>query len=107
MFGKLGEFGSLLHRFQTIQQDVKRVQTEMAATEAVGSAGNGAVEVLAGGDFSVKRVTIRQDRLKDSNPEALGELVREAVNSSFTELRRLTAEKMREVTGDLDLPGLE
>jgi nucleoid-associated protein EbfC len=106
MFGKLGELGSLLQKVQTVQQDVKRVQAEMAEAEAVGTAGNGMVEVIAGGDFTVKRISISNDCLSKPEPEALGELIREAVNLAFAELRRLTAEKMREVTGDLDLPGL-
>jgi len=107
MFGKLGDMASMLQKAQRIQEDVKRIQAEMAAMEVPGTAGNGLVEALVGGDFMVRRIVIREDCLRpDPDPEAVGDLVREAINNAVAEIRRQAAEKMREATGGLNLPGL-
>lgn len=106
MFGKLGEMGSLLQKAQKMQEEVKRVQAELAATEIIGKSGNGQVETLVSGDFTVKRIVIRPEACPEADPELLAELVREAVNDALGQIRRQAQEKMRAVTGGLNLPGL-
>jgi hypothetical protein len=107
MFGKLGDMASMLQKAQKIQEDIKRIQAELAAMETIGMSSNGQVEALVGGDFTVKRIVIRESCLRDSpDPDVVGELVREAINNAVTEVRRNAHEKMREATGGLDLPGM-
>jgi len=107
MFGKLGDMANMLQKAQKIQEDIKRIQAELAAMETIGISGNGLVEALVGGDYTVKRILIREACLHDNpDPDVIGELVREAINNAIAEVRRNTQEKMREATGGLNLPGL-
>jgi DNA-binding protein YbaB len=75
--------------------------------ETIGTSSNGQVEALVGGDFTVKRIVIRETCLRDApDPDVVGELVREAINNAIVEVRRNAQEKMSEATGGLKLPGM-
>ncbi len=106
MFGKLGDMANILQKAQDMQKKMAAAQEEILKIEAKGKSQGGLVEAIAGGDFSIKRITISSECAKTADPEIIQEHVTQAVNAALDQLKLKSKEKMQEVTGGMDLPGL-
>ncbi len=106
MFGKLGDMANLLQKAQDMQKKMAAVQQEISKLEVKGESEGGLVEAVAGGDFTIRRITIRNECAKTADPEIIQEHVTAAVNAALEGVKLKSKEKMSEVTGGLDLPGL-
>jgi DNA-binding YbaB/EbfC family protein len=91
---------------QQMQEQMLRVQTELAATVVEGSAGGGVVRAQATGKQELVSVTIDPSAVDPADVEMLQDLVLAAVNDALRASRELAEEKMGAVTGGLRIPGL-
>ena len=89
-----------------VQQEMERIQAELAAAEVEGSAGGGAVRAVVTGKQSVVRVTIDPAAVDPADVGMLEDLVVAAVNDALEASRRLAEQKMGAVTSGLRIPGL-
>ncbi|HBC89053.1 MAG TPA: nucleoid-associated protein, YbaB/EbfC family [Lentisphaeria bacterium] len=106
MFGKLGDMANILQKAQEMQKKMAAVQDEILKLEGRGESAGGLVEAVAGGDFTVRRITIKDECLKTSDPEIIQEHVMSAVNSALEQIKMKSKEKMAGVTSGIDIPGL-
>jgi nucleoid-associated protein EbfC len=106
MFGKLGDMAGMMKKAQEMQKNMTAVQEELAQTEVKGSSDCGKVEVTATCDMTIRRVTIKQECFETQNPEILETMVLSATNSAITAAKEYTQQKMSELTGGLNIPGL-
>ena len=106
MFGKLGDMANMLQKAQEMQKKMLAVQEEISKLEVKGESAGGLVEAVVTGDFTVKRITIRGECAKTADPEIIQKHVMDAVNNAIAMLKMKSKEKMTEVTGGIDLPGL-
>jgi len=95
---------NMLKQAHTLKQGMGKVSEELAGVEAEGVSGRGLVTVVMDGQMRVKRVTIAPELLSRGDPDALGEMVAEAVNRAREKAQGLAAEAMRKIAGDLPLP---
>jgi hypothetical protein len=86
-----------------MQDNMKKLQGELAITEVEGQSGSGMVKVIMTGRHEVKRVTI-DPRLLAEDREMLEDLVAAAVNDAARRVEAMTQEKMAGVTAGLPLP---
>jgi DNA-binding YbaB/EbfC family protein len=100
-----GGLGNILKQAQTMQENLKRAQAELAALEITGSAGGGMVRVTLTGRHHVKRVELDPSLLKDDK-DVLEDLVAAAMNDAVRKIEQATQEKMAGITGGLSLPGM-
>ena len=98
-----GGIGNLMKQAQLMQDNMKKLQGELAATEVEGQSGSGMVKVVMTGRHEVKRVTIDPRLLADER-EMLEDLVVAAVNDAARRVEAMTQEKMAGVTAGLPLP---
>ena len=84
-----------------MQQDMARIQAELAATEVDGSAGGGVVKAVVTGKQELRSVTIDPAAVDPADVEMLQDLVVAAVNDALDASRRLAEGKMSAVTGGL------
>jgi len=98
-----GGLGNLMKQAQQMQDNVKKLQGELATTEIEGQSGSGMVRVVMTGRHEVKRVTI-DPRLLSEEREMLEDLVAAAVNDATRRVEAMTQEKMAGVTAGLPLP---
>jgi DNA-binding YbaB/EbfC family protein len=77
-----------------MQQEMERVQAELAEAEVEGSAGGGVVRAVVTGKQSVVSVTIDPSAVDPDDVEMLQDLVTAAVNEALDASRRLAAHKM-------------
>ena len=84
-----------------MQQEMARIQAELAGTEVPGSAGGGVVRAVVTGKQELVSVTIDPGAVDPADVEMLQDLVVAAVNDALDASRRLAEQKMVAVTGGL------
>jgi len=100
------DVSKLLRQFQKIQGEMKKVQEEIAKEEVTGSSGGGMVEVTINGKFEVVDVRIEKKLLKGDDAEMLEDLILAAVNSAMSKVQELIKDRLGQITGGLQLPGM-
>ena len=98
-----GGLAGLMKQAQQMQENMKRLQEQLAAVEVEGQAGAGLVKVVMTCRHDVKRVTIDASLLKDDR-EMLEDLVAAAVNDAVRRVEATVQERMAGVTAGLPLP---
>ena len=98
--------GNLQRMAQQMQQEMLRIQDELAATIVDGSAGGGVVKATVTGKQELVSVTIDPSAVDADDVDMLQDLVVAAVNDALRASRALAEEKMSAVTGGLRLPGM-
>jgi len=98
-----GGLGNLMKQAQLMQENMKKLQEQLAVMEVEGQAGSGLVKVVMTGKYQVKRVTIDPKLLGDDK-EMLEDLVTAAFNDAARKVDETTQEKMSGVTAGLPLP---
>jgi nucleoid-associated protein EbfC len=103
----------MMKEAQRMAADVQAAQAELAEAEVEGTAGGGAVKVVATGDQQILSITIDAD-VFDGAPDAddiemLGDTVTAAVNDALDKARALQEERLGPIAGGmggLGLPGM-
>lgn len=98
-----GGLAGLMKQAQQMQENMKRMQEELAAIEIEGQSGAGMVKVAMTCRHDVKRVTIDASLLKDDK-DMLEDLVAAAVNDAVRRVEAMTQEKMGGMTAGMGLP---
>jgi DNA-binding YbaB/EbfC family protein len=99
-----GGLGNLMKQAQKMQEDMQRVQEELANMEITGQAGGGMVKVVMTGRHDLKRVSI-DDSLMEDDKEMLEDLIAAAVNDAVRQLEQTSQERMSGLTAGMNLPG--
>jgi DNA-binding YbaB/EbfC family protein len=100
----LGDFMGMMKKARELQSRMEELQAEAAAAEVIGSAGGGLVTVVMNGKSEVKRVAIDPSLINPDEREILEDLIVAAHNDARAKADALIADKMRAVTGGLELP---
>jgi len=82
-----------------MQQEMDRIQRELAASTVDGSAGGGAVRATVTGKQELVSITIDPSAVDPAEVEMLQDLVTAAVNDALSASRRLAEQKMGGLTG--------
>ena len=98
-----GQLAGLMKQAQQMQDNMRRVQEQLANTEVEGQAGAGLVKVVMTCKHDVKRVSIDPSLLADDK-DMLEDLVAAAVNDAVRRVETTVQEKMASFTAGLPLP---
>ena len=98
-----GQLAGLMKQAQQMQENMKRLQEELASVEVEGQSGAGLVSVVMTCRHDVKRVKIDPSLLSDDK-EMLEDLVAAAFNDAVRKAEATTQEKMSSITSGLPLP---
>ena len=98
-----GGLAGLMKQAQQMQENMQRLQEQLAAIEVEGQAGAGMVRVVMTCRHDVKRVTIAESLLQDDK-EMLEDLVAAACNDAVHRVEATVQEKMGGMTAGLGLP---
>jgi DNA-binding YbaB/EbfC family protein len=99
-----GDMMGMMKQAKALQERMEALQQEIAATEIEGSAGGGLVKVVMTGKSEMKKIHIDPSLLKPEESEILEDLIVAAANDARARAEAALAEKMREMTGGLQLP---
>ena len=98
-----GQLAGLMKQAQQMQDNMRRMQEQLAGIEVEGQAGAGLVKVVMTCKHDVKRVSIDPGLLADDK-DMLEDLVAAAVNDAVRRVEPTVQEKMAGVTAGLPLP---
>jgi DNA-binding YbaB/EbfC family protein len=90
--------GNLQRMAMQMQQEMERIQAELAEAEVEGSAGGGVVRVLVTGKQTVVSVTIDPTAVDPDDVDMLQDLITVALNDALDSSRRLAEQKMGALT---------
>jgi nucleoid-associated protein EbfC len=97
-----GGLAGLMKQAQVMQDNMKKVQDQLAQTEIEGQSGAGMVKVVMTCAHDVRRVSIDPSVLDDR--EMLEDLIAAAVNDAVRRGEVLSKEKMSGFTAGMNLP---
>lgn len=97
-----GGIAGLMKQAQAMQENMRKMQDQMAQTEVEGQAGAGMVKVVMTCAQEVRRVSIDPSVMDDK--EMLEDLLAAAVNDGVRRGKALSEEKMAGFTAGLNLP---
>ncbi|MBD2104913.1 YbaB/EbfC family nucleoid-associated protein [Leptolyngbya sp. FACHB-261] len=103
--GKMKELTEAFKKAQQVQEGAKRLQEELEAMEIVGEGGGGLVKVTVSGNQEPLGVVIAPEALNEG-AEVLSDLVATAMKDAYNKSTATMRERMEELTGGLNLPGL-
>lgn len=98
-----GNIGNLMKQAQAVQENVQKVQAEIAALQVTGESGGGMVKVTMTGRHEVKRVQI-EPSIAGEDREMLEDLIAAAVNDAVHKVEARTQEKMASIMAGMQLP---
>ncbi len=98
-----GGLAGLMKQAQQMQENMKRMQEQLATVEVEGQSGAGMVKVVMTCRYDVKRVSIDDSLLKDDK-DMLEDLIAAAVNDAVRRVEAATQEKMSGMAAGMGLP---
>ena len=98
-----GGLGNLMKQAQMMQENMKKMQDQLASVEVEGQSGAGMVKVIITCRHDVKRVSIDPSLMGDDK-EMLEDLVAAAMNDAVRKVEATTQEKMGSMTAGMGLP---
>jgi len=98
-----GNIGQLMKQAQMMQDNMRRMQEQLATLEVEGQSGAGMVKVQMTCKYEVKRVSIDPSLVGDDR-EMLEDLLAAAFNYAAHRVESTIAEKMSGMTAGLGLP---
>jgi len=104
----------MMKQAQSLQKKLKETQDELAKTEVTGQAAGGAVTVVCDGQGKFKSIKLTAmaispeapDSVDNDTIEMLEDLITTAITQASDKATAQMEEKMKSVTGGLNIPGL-
>jgi nucleoid-associated protein EbfC len=104
-----GDLGKMMKMARQMQERAKTVKQELDTKMFTAQAGGGVVAATVNGKLELVELKISPELVKENAADAdlLADLVKAAVAAAQTEAAAAAAGMMRELTGGMDIPGLE
>jgi hypothetical protein len=103
---KIPNMNQLMKQAQQFQTKMSKLQDELQEKTVEASAGGGMVNVVVNGKQEVLSISIDPEVIDPEDSEMLQDLILAAVNDGLTKSREMVNQKMSELTGGMNIPGL-
>ena len=103
----IADLANIMGKFQDIQANMQQMQEELAKQTIEATSGGGMVTAKVTGKGELLGLKIDPQAVDLEDLEMLEDLVCAAVNAALTKSQRQMQEKLSEITGGLNIPGLE
>ena len=98
-----GGLSGLMKQAQQMQENMKKVQDELATIEVEGQSGAGMVKIVMTCRHDVKRVSVDPSLLKEDK-EMLEDLIAAAMNDAVRRVETTVQQKMSAITAGMPMP---
>ena len=105
-----GDFGKIMKLAGQMKKKLPEMKQRLAAAEYTAEVGGGAVVATVNGKMQLVKIRIDPDRLTTAgrlDREMLEDLVQVCVSSAQGQAAAAAKEAMNELTGGMELPGLD
>ncbi len=96
--------GKFLKQAQKMQEQMTKVQEELASREVEGSASGGVVKAIARCDGTIARIKIDPKVVDPADVEMLEDLIVAAVTNALETAKKTQNDEMGKVTAGMNLP---
>jgi len=96
----------LMKQAQSMQKNMEKLQSDLAARDYEASAGGGVVKAVVKGSMTVSAIHIDPKVVDPADVDMLQDMVVSAVNTALENARADAASEMAKVTGGMGIPGL-
>lgn len=104
--GNLADMAGLMKKVMDMKGRMEEIKESLGNERVEGASGGGMVKVTMTGKMEVLSVTFEQELINPDEPELLATLTKAAFNDALAKAHALVKDRMREVAGGLDIPGL-
>lgn len=102
----MSSIGKLMKQAQRMQQQIERVQSELAAKTVEATSGGGVVKVTAKCDGSLAAIKIDPAAVNPSDVTLIEDMVLAAANNALAQAKEISNTEMGKVTQGFNLPGM-
>ena len=99
-----GGLGSMMKKAQEMQENMQKMQAELANKTVVGQAGAGAVQITLNGHYACLGVKLADEAVQEDR-DMLEALIAAAISDAAQKVQAMTQQEMANITGGLNLPG--
>jgi nucleoid-associated protein EbfC len=96
----------MMKQLQQMQQKMVKAQEDLANETVTATAGGGAVTIEMNGHHEVMSVTLDPDAVDPADVEMLQDMILAAFNEALAKAQAMAEQKMKAVTGGLNIPGM-
>lgn len=97
---------NMIKQAQKIQEEMAKTQEEISNKEYTTTVGGGAVEVVMTGDKVLKSIKLKPEIVDPDDVEMLEDLIVSGVNEVIRTVEAETEEKMGQISGGFNIPGM-
>lgn len=101
-----GNLGDIIRQAQTLGEDLKAKQEELARRTLDVSVGGDMVKMTFNGRSECLAVSIDPEVIDRDDPEMLQDLVQAAINEGVRRSQEMMKEEMARMAGGLNIPGI-
>lgn len=102
----MSSLGKFMKQAQRMQQDMQRVQAELAARTVEATSGGGAVKAIAKCEGTLVSLKIDPAAVNPADVAMLEDLVVSAVNNALNQAKEISTQEMGKVSQGMNIPGL-
>ncbi|MFA6545810.1 MAG: YbaB/EbfC family nucleoid-associated protein [Limisphaerales bacterium] len=102
----MSSIGKLMKQAQRMQQQIERVQSELAAKTVEATSGGGVVKVTAKCDGSLATIKIDPAAVNPADVTLIEDMVLSAANNALAQAKEISNTEMGKVTQGFNLPGM-
>jgi len=95
-----------MKQVQKMQQEMLKMQEELANRTVEGTAGGGVVKAVASGKNELVSIEIKPEAVDPEDVEMLQDLVLTAVNEALRKAQDMINTEMARLTGGFKIPGM-
>ena len=97
-----GGMAGMMQKAKQMQEDMKTAQEEIKLMTCEGNSASGSIKIILNGEYKVAIINIDNSLLTDK--EMLEDLIMLAFNDASLKVNNASKDKMKNVTGGLNLP---
>ena len=97
-----GGMAGMMQKAKQMQEDMAIAQEEIKLLTCEGISASGSIKIVLNGEYKVTSINIADSLLSDK--EMLEDLIMLAVNDASSKVNKTSKDKMKNVTGGLNLP---
>ena len=97
-----GGMAGMMQKAKQMQEDMEIAQEEIKLLTCEGISASGSIKIVLNGEYKVTNININDSLLSDK--EILEDLIMLAVNDASSKINSASKDKMKNVTGGLNLP---
>ncbi|MBM3870434.1 MAG: YbaB/EbfC family nucleoid-associated protein [Verrucomicrobia bacterium] len=102
----MSSIGKLMKQAQRMQQQMERIQSDLAAKTVEASSGGGVVKVTAKCDGSLAAIKIDPAAVNPADVTLIEDMVLSAANNALAQAKEISNTEMGKVTQGFNLPGM-